>query len=1320
MRRLAPKCRQWTPGTANDPKALYLIVLVIFGLLISVTGAFIFKRATHQGLVWACDLKDGKPIASVDVTLEPWRFGNALWEEETNPQRCKVYLHTNRPLYRPGQKVRFRAIIRCNEGYDGVRHRPIYSPPPLGTPVRMQVIHPSGEFAIYDKTPRTNPFGSVKGVAPLDEGLMPGLYHIKVEVAGEKHDFPLEVRARWDWEYALDLETDQESYVNGQVITATIHASYPLGAPVVGLPVRYVLRPTDGCLRLGEAGLDFQATAQPPSRRPGQELVSGEGITDENGRLEVALPADLRQGGCSQILILEAKALDPGKTSSEAAPAAKASLAIPVYEDWLHINLQPERYVARAGQEAAFIVQVVDVWGRSPGQVPLRYHLDQIEWWKGQEVITEALSAEMNTDRNGRGHISFVPRQGGLYRLRVEGGNDRATSHLWVGEADDAVGWPLRDDHHLQLVTDKMSYQPGETAQILVQSPYERATALVTVERERIMDWQVVELARNSAILTLPVAEAYFPNVFVCVVLMPQGVPSDTLPSFKMGYAELTVEPADRQMIFIIPEKRRYRSGEKALCSIRTMDLRGQPVVGEVSLAVIDALSHILSDKGTQDIVRAFHDRLTLKVRTTQSLAVGTRGLELSGGEERASTAIASTQMDGVSSDAVYWNPSVVTDESGRATLEFELPRELRTWRVVAQGVTADTTVGSAYADLVVDQELTVQPALPRFLRAGDKAHLEAMIHNRTDRTMEVDTALSAVGLELSGEPTHTVVIPAGQVIRVTWPVIASQTSLEKTKISISSEVTTDQVSLSMPILPFSEEKVVADSGWVRGERALTVSLPKDAAAAELTLDVCSPLAACLIEGVEHLRDYPHSSVEGITSYLLSAVLVNRALEGSGLDDGPWARSWPCQVKKGLACLYRLQNDDGGWGWWEDEDSQFYATAYVVHTLDEVQRAGFAVADDVLQRGLRALRGSDKADDPNLQAYTLYLLTERGEGDMALAHSLMDRGAEMDLWARAYLAMALNTLGSSAEAQAIMADLARQVIASANLARWQEKEEGGEGMSSDGRSTALILQAMLQVDSGNPLISKVVHWLMRTREGSHWHTTQETAAAITALSAYLAAGDQMATGHAYQVYVNGQLIGEETVTPGKTEGRRRFAINDLTTGDNEVRLVVRGEGEIYYAASLRYHLTRARLEPARSLGGPIVLRRYLDADSGESPKEHKVGDLIDVELTIKAPEEMWYVLVEDPLPAGCEAVGGSLEAVSPRESSSHHWLRTGSGSDRASFLITHLEEGEHIYTYRIRAATAGRFRAPPAEVRPLYAPGVWGRSASAAIIINRR
>jgi uncharacterized protein YfaS (alpha-2-macroglobulin family) len=246
-----------------------------------------------------------------------------------------------------------------------------------------------------------------------------------------------------------------------------------------------------------------------------------------------------------------------------------------------------------------------------------------------------------------------------------------------------------------------------------------------------------------------------------------------------------------------------------------------------------------------------------------------------------------------------------------------------------------------------------------------------------------------------------------------------------------------------------------------------------------------------------------------------------------------------------------------------------------------------------------------------------------------------------------------------------------------------------------------------------------VHWLMDSRKGGYWRTTQETAATVIALTNYLAETRELEYRYTYSVALNGQRIKEQQVTQQNLAEQVNTIVHDPVVGDNAITISKEGQGTLYFSASLQYYLDRQAIDAASSADGPSVTRVYVDPDTGKPLSSIKVGDAVQVVLTVTVPSEMWYVIVEDPLPAGMEAVNQTLRtsAIIDGEPTSY-WMHPEYRDEKTAYFADMLWKGTHVYTYMLRATTPGTFRVLPTQIYPMYVPETWGRSSSAVIEIG--
>jgi len=813
---------------------------------------------------------------------------------------------------------------------------------------------------------------------------------------------------------------------------------------------------------------------------------------------------------------------------------------------------------------------------------------------------------------------------------------------------------------------------------------------------------------------------------------------------------------------------------------VGVVDADGRPATAEVSLAIVDEAIYALAEDVSADPFHAFYAPRPDTVLTLDSLApirwlydLGGMG----GGDGEAETTLRRDFLD-----TAYWAPALVTDENGEAVVRVTLPGDLTEWRLLARAVTTDTLVGQATARLVTGQDLALRPALPRFLVAGDALTVTAQVQNFTSQPVSATVTVELEGLALAAGqefPAQMVHVPAGSSVLVGWPAVVDEPAgalfldVEQARVSFSAVATRrgtrlagrDAVQVSLPVHLPAVREVTAFAGELTAaapSRTLTITVPVDAVQGDsrLQVELAPSLAAGLLDGVEYLIGYPYGCVEQTMSRVLPNAVVGRAFRELGRRSERLEADLPPMVELGLQKLYGYQHEDGGWGWWYDDATDLHQTAYVLLGLALTEQAGFEVDGAVIERGSDWLRGALPGAEPAAQAYGAYVLATAGQ-PLTTTLSLTE-ALTLDPFSQAALALALDASGDGeTETVGRLLDRLRASAVHEGAMTYWRGEGGGYGprMGSDVRTTALVVLALGRLDpelsapvpgaSGEgdaqerPLLPRAVRWLMGRRQGEGWGDTQRTSYALLALSDYLLLSTQSAGGGGYQVYVGQDLWAAGELAP--EEGGQTLVLTYslslspalLLPGENAVRLVLGGggaapAGRLYYSAAWQAQRPAAADEIAalapheRSIE---LAREYRLPDGGEALTTFRRGDLVEVELVLDVPAESWYVLVEDPLPAGLEALNERLGTTSHRaaayEEPLYSWEELGYNrkdvrDDRVTFFISHLAPGRHVLRYLARAATAGDFAALPAQAYLMYEPDVWSRSAGGRLQITTR
>jgi alpha-2-macroglobulin len=1412
-------------------------------ILVVANRNLTLKTTATDSLVWATDLRSGEvagdlPVQIIDKTgdvlaegdtdkdgvfvgdehepIDPWQTVYALigdpdrpdedfaiassyWSDGISPwefdmpvenylQPVNAYLLTDRTIYRPGQTVYFKGILR----EDDDAH---YSLPTSENDVTVMIYDSFGNI-VYEETLTINDMGTIHGELALGDEAGLGGYSIEATYQDSYFSTSFQVAEYRKPEFQVSVETDKAEYVQDDKVNVTALATYYFGGPVANAEVRYSVLSADYMFRYAGKGwwdfTDYDYSRQGEYFGSYGELVAeGTGTTDAEGRITFSVDADIAEYVSSQLLTIEATVTDIN--DQEVSSRTEAV----VHKGLYYIGVRPARYVGQVDKRSDVELLTVD-WDSEPVpnqevQVVFNEHNwysvrkqaeDGQYYWDSTVEDIPVFTTTVTTDKEGMGTVGFTPDKGGVYKIVTSGMDEdeheiRSSTYMWISGRR-YINWRQENNDRLDLVTDQREYEVGDTATILIPHPYQgEVEALITIERGHIYRHWVQTLETNSDQLEIPITEDMLPNVFISVVIVKGEDETNPLPSFKMGYAELPINVSEKELqIALEPDKQaddHYQPGESVTYDILVTDNEGAPVEAELALSLVDLSVLSLADQ-PQSIVDQFWRERGLAVSTAS-------GLTLSA--ERVNLAVAPAAKGGGGGmgdefgvvrrefpDTAYWNPVVTTDADGEASVSVKLPDNLTTWRLSAWGATAATTVGQSQVDIVSTKNLLVRPVAPRFFVVGDQVELSTVVNNNTDASLDVEVAFEAEGLNVEDDGRQQVSVPKNGSARLAWTVIVEDAEKAMLRFGAKSDDLTDAVEISLPVYRFSTPEVVATAGVLEkdGKQMETVMLPAsyDPTQGELSIQLDPSLAAGMIAGLDYLEHYPYECTEQTVSRFLPNVVTYRAFKDLGLERLPGVEDDEADAETklaglvgvGLQRLYNQQHYDGGWGWWIVDESDPFLTGYVLLGMIEASRAGFVVEQDVMVQAVEFIQSSlvrqPKAiDEPwkaNRQAFLLYVLAEAEAGDLGRTVSLFNRRDVLDTFGKAYLAMTFGLLepDEPSRVNTLMSDITSAAIVSATGAHWEEAQVDYYAMNTDTRSTAIVLAALSRLDPDSGLAPNVVRWLMVAREDGIWETTQENAWAIIALTDWMVATKELEASYDWQVQVNQYDLGSGSVSRDNLDQEVQLQVEVAELLADQANQVIfersapsgadAGTGRLYYGMYLRYFKP---VEEVRALNrGIIVSRQYTMADCDDEAQmcraidEAEVGDVIQVKLTIIAPNDLHHVVVEDPFPAGAEGVDQSLKTTSvvgqapelTRTDRRNPWggdygwwwfSHTEMRDEKAVLFATYLPQGTYEYTYLIRASLPGEYRLIPTHAYEMYFPEVFGRGDGGVFTVTQ-
>ncbi|HKS15703.1 MAG TPA: alpha-2-macroglobulin family protein, partial [Planctomycetota bacterium] len=693
---------------------------------------------------------------------------------------------------------------------------------------------------------------------------------------------------------------------------------------------------------------------------------------------------------------------------------------------------------------------------------------------------------------------------------------------------------------------------------------------------------------------------------------------------------------------------------------------------------------------------------------------------------------MAETEIRGNFPDTWAWKPNAATDASGRFTFETDVPDSLTTWRATVRAITPDTKAGQAKLEFIARKEVIVRLTTPRFFTQKDACVVTGVVHNYRDDVDEIRVSLEAEGIELEGPREVTIKLAKGEDKRIDWKVKATTAGFAKLTARALSPKESDAMRLEIPILPHGSLQTLTRAGAAEGTIREKIALPATAIreATELTISVSPSVASQVTGALEYLAGYPYGCVEQTMSRFLPSVVAASAMQRLGVRNDKLAKELPGMVMAGLQRLYNFQHYDGGWGWWEQDESHPYMTAYVVYGLAKAKEADQPVDPEVINRGVHrlqnwvAIRGeanaSKRLTDDDL-SYVLFALSEAGAPDKEALTTLFGRRAECSDYGRALLAISLSRDGRKKEAAVVLANLDETAKQGEAYCYWEGHRQKWHWMSHSIETTAYVLRAYGMVSPKDAKIHKIVRWLAANRHGNRWHSTKDTAAIVYALSEYAAASGELDAEFALTVKVNGKDL--VTAKIDKTnllsfDGTRVLKGLEIPAGETEVEFVREGKGVVYYSVHLKCFNAADVFKPSE--GTVAISRTYSKVrwegkeKIAEELKEGDTvvsGDIVEVTLGLDASGMHEYMMVEDPIPAGFEIQKEEDRFYGGWGRGRWTWWysRIEARDEKVCVAATTLN-GHNSVTYLLRAETPGEFRILPTRAWNMYVPEIAGSS----------
>ncbi len=1284
------------------------------------------------------------------------------------PEAMKGYVFTERGVYRAGTTVHFKVVSRV------FKDKRIASPE--GAKMNVEIRGPRGDTH-YKKELTLSQFGTcydsfaTKSFSPM------GTYTIRVRPA-KKQDanqvflgtFMVQDFKRARHYATVSIKRDKRksnAYVGlereDEFLDVEVSGQYYTGGPLKHGRVRW--KATLVSVENKVPGLTgyFFGNGDDETRF----LESGEATLDGKGKLKILVPLDPKLLTGIYGVRISATVLD-----IDGEPATEATTFSPKPKYFVGISRHPRQ--VQAGYAGALKIVVVNP--------------------KGEKLESGTVNAEIMKQehfymrkRDSDGNINYLWEEGWMKSLSVKQAiqkgeatfqtdmNESGTYLIVFSYEDESgryssqtlltVGWRTYDEwqerrqrkdvltsNEVLLSMDKKEYAAGDTVQVQFTTPRPVKKCLVTFERGEIFEHRIVDIAAGHSGFQFTMKEDYIPNVYVSLIAPAgrEGFPvytsqaDDDIPMVYYGYANIAATSETQKLALEIAPgiaELKGKPAEKKTLAFKVTDRNGKGVKAEMAVCVVDEAVLALTRFQTPSLstltrfdlpLAVFSGDLRLNLVSQDLYRILTTKPLTGGG---AGPGIVSPSLRKDFRPVAYFNPAVITSDTGEAEVQFKLPDTTTAYRVYAVVCNEGSGFVSGQRNMVVTKEFFIEPSVPRFLIAGDRVTFPIVLHNKTKDTGDyVVTSESSRIFDVKPVRFSGSLNPwSSAVVKATATVMSGT---EEGKLRFKGEFTADSdrfadgIERSVPILsrylPVFRAQMGAFTRSTEIEPKFPASLKSlgtddlNPADFKANLMLSTTNWSKIAPGLKYLLRYPYGCVEQTSSGVIPLGAL-RGLAQSGAIPGITAKQVDKFLTRGVERLLSMQTTSGGFSYWPRETHpSWWGTMYATFALISAREGGFEVPEKRLDKALTYLRKNlfeSGRDRYHGQTWTrelaLFNLAMDKKLDGKELAGFLENYSSVGEQSKALLLLAAHRIGYLSEKE-LVSKLKK-------LAPRVDPKCTGYNNSSY-REIAACLLAAVEI-GGAP--KKADDWagllLQGLKPEGRWYSTADTGWCLLALSKYY---ETKKTDETVDFKVDIDYGGEKPIEVNMSDAASFTALpaSELLKA-GKIKLTSHSKRLVNYTLDLTY--PDVVTDPS-DLSNGFALTKKIENLNGND--EIRVGDVIRVTLQIDlspSSRRYWnrkyeYLALVDPVPAGIVPINSELKSEGVEEEKKPDTY----SSDFSNFTPTYFEfrddavrvfknrawGGRFRYTYLARAVAEGDFWMRGSRISLMYSPEVFGRT----------
>ncbi|MDQ1352733.1 MAG: alpha-2-macroglobulin [Acidobacteriota bacterium] len=1301
--------------------------------------------------------------------LEMWNFtyrGNVNYNYEPQYLYNHLLAFTDKHLYKGGQTVKFKGIVRQVLGG------------PMQIPnvkqIGVEVFDSRGQSINKLELPgaKVTSHGSFADEFTLPQDTPTGFYRIDFNVQLDKSTFKksvnFSVQEYKPSKFEVKLAFDQQSLISGQAFSGTVNGRYLFGTPMKQAQgnctwtTEYTYFTPEGWD--GYSFGSYESTSR--------ETIYQEDITlDDEGNFKFERDPLTVSGKNSVSLSVYGEVQD--KDNNRIA----TSKSMILHRGQYYIGVKSGSYFFQEGKPGKLQVVTVSPEGKAFKNTTLDMKITREEWksfqqkdvsgalrWEWKKSVEDVLKETISLS-NGAFEKEYKFDKPGYYIVELQGEdklkNTITTSGYFYVTGSGYISWGVNEGRTIDIVTDKLKYKPGENIEVLIKSPFEKSTALITVEREKVMWSKVVRLQGNAGTIQVPVLKEFMPNAYINVIILKersavtfdeQG--NDTgKPEFYAGYKQVDIDAGEMKLnVEITANQASYEPGNDVQLDILVKDPKGAPVKAELCISVVD--KGVLNLVGYQlpNPFDFFWANRPLDVRTVSTLndVLGRRKYGEKGenqGGDGGGSVFGSVVVRKEFKESAYYTAFIVTDNKGKAKVSFKLPDNLTTFKAMAVGGTVNNLFGSGSKDILVKKNLILKPALPDFSRPMDAFSAGVTVTNNSDKSLKVAVQVSCENIQREkGDPDiKKINLNPGETQPVWYRFNVTSTAPAKLTFKAVADRFTDGLYEEIPVRVPQFTEAAANFGRVE-TAPVTEQIIVPTGTLRSLDKVEITLASSAMVGVKRnfdlLQEYPYDCLEqriskqyplvGAGEFLLTYKLLDMSKQ---------------DIDKRIEDLLKImpQYQDGGFKYYPECIFPCpYLTCYAVEFILDARAKGYYIDPKMLRDAEEYLKGvanrtiNSKYPYSNnvwflVQSYAVYALSKDNIFMKDAINNLFEVRDRIPFAGLAYLVKALDLKNDLPPyMQPVLAKtLINKMKDEPTMTHFENIEDNTWWWihESNVKTTANVLETFLTVYGKFPYAEKIARWLTTTTNQKRWLSTQDHIRLFMAFEKYYRVFEKDTPNFVAEVLFNGLPKAKENFSSRELTARTSEVMLSGYKANDKIEATFKkeGTGMLYYLLRLKYY----PMGEVEAIDRGFKVEKVYKKLDGKEVKDNvfKPGEKYIVEVTVNTNMEHPFVMLDDPIPAGLKVVNPNFQTGSQldleKTTRDNEWdaywgnfYRSEVYFDRVQVFADYLSRGKHVWKYLVIATNEGTYAVPNTVVCEMYNFEVFGRNDNRSVQVK--